>query len=231
MAREAGELTVAIRNLLEDSKGAITHGEARPKLRELGFNLAADIKPLSDNAKLWIKESRKHKRPDNDADQQPYFDKIAQKLTFDDRTVCSVIREIDAHIEFKNERNSFDVTKYNWKKAHGGVVSRRPVDSRNSKARVAAKVSKQRGQRKTAVPIASEFTTEERLKALSTVETMGGLAGLHKMIKAKEVEIEANEAEIEKRLKANDAVEGEIADLKTVEAAFMALQQQVKQVA
>lgn len=134
MSRPAGEYTLAIRNLLDERNGELTHAEARPLLSALGFGIAAEPPTKSDAFSQFEKF-------DVDLSDEDAVSKAMKACSFDEKTQKSVLREAKQRAAFKTERNNFDVTKYNWSKLQQSgkpSVSRKPETSKNTKAKTAA---------------------------------------------------------------------------------------------
>ncbi len=134
MSRPASEYTQAIRNLLDEKNGELTHAEARPLLAKLGFDIAAEPPSMSDAFSKFDQYEVKL----SDAEG------VAKAMTaceFDPKVQKTVLREAKIRAAFKAERNNFDVTKYNWAKmvkSGEPSPSRKPVSSKNTKAKAAA---------------------------------------------------------------------------------------------
>lgn len=177
MAKPASDLTLAIRGLCEETDGAITHSEARPRLKKLGFTIRRD--PGRQSPELTAFDSYAV-----DYDDTESIDATANACGFSADTVKSVIREYNARQTFKSERNNFDVTKNIWKKNRASgkpTPSRKPVAaSRNARAKTAAKSSqpepaRPRGKRVAAPAV---LQTGAEMEALAFVESNGGLSAV-----------------------------------------------------
>ena len=109
MSRKPTDFTKDIRTLLEQHQGELTHGQIRPLLEELGWEVAKKPKPASDLWKQVMEYSFEGKFP-----TQEEFNDVLDDLRFSDKDLRSVKREYRIRVEFNTERNHFDVTKYNW---------------------------------------------------------------------------------------------------------------------
>jgi hypothetical protein len=231
MAREASPLTQAIRNLCEQTKGAITHSEARPKLAKLNFEIAPEPDPsMNDDVKLFEGKFKEvcdgyDFDPKNEAHVKDMHGKTFEALGWTPHKGRAVVREIAGRTAFKNERNSFDVCKYNWRQS-AGTTSEKPTGKNvppDPKAKTAAKVA--RTTRSTAAPAvikpqpkhpaaaaakakANGKTVAHDLKAeteaLAYVEANGGVSaltakldGMVKEIAAKQAEADALKAKLD----------------------------------
>ena len=132
MSRPASKYTVAIRTLL-DKHDNLTHAEIRPLLVEQGFEIAAEPPTLSDAFSQF-------EQYDVKLDDAASVASAMKACGFDESVQSVVLHEAKVRADFKSERNNFDVTKYNWnktKQSGGNSLSRKPVTSKNSKAKMA----------------------------------------------------------------------------------------------
>lgn len=214
MAREASDLTKAIRNLCDETNGAITHAQSRARLKEMGFEIVPDPGEKSDDLQLFEKtcseiEINDPKNPEHVAQ---LHEAAREKLGWTAYKLRAIHREIEARRLFHNERNNFDVTKYNWKQARP-TPSRKPVDptpTPNGKSRVAAKTSKvvltkepavvrtpPRPKHAPAQVAADQYASG--LDALKQVKAMGGIGAVQKKLEAgktKQADVEAQAATV-----------------------------------
>jgi len=136
MSRPASSYTVAIRTLLDEHGGNLTHAEIRPLLAKKGFNIAVEPPTLSDAFSQF-------EQYDVKLDDDVSVASAMKACGFDASVQILVLHEAKARANFKSERNNFDVTKYNWnkmKQSGDKSPSRKPVSSKNSKAKMAATV-------------------------------------------------------------------------------------------
>lgn len=201
MAREASDLTKAIRTLCDETGGTITHAQSRIRLKEMGFEIVADPGEKSDDLQLFERtcgefEIDDPKNPDHVAQ---LHEAARAKLGWTPNKLRTMHREIEARRLFHNERNNFDVTKYNWKQARP-TPSRKPVTATatpNAKSRVAAKTArkvvadkpepavvkaKPRPKHAPAQVAADQYTSA--LEALKQVKAMGGIGAVQKKLDA-----------------------------------------------
>jgi len=133
MSRPASKYTVAIRTLLDKHDGNLTHAEIRPLLVQQGFEIAAEPPTLSDAFSQF-------EQYDVKLDDAASVASAMKACGFDESVQSVVLHEAKVRADFKSERNNFDVTKYNWnktKQSGGNSPSRKPVTSKNSKAKMA----------------------------------------------------------------------------------------------
>lgn len=129
MARQASEWTLAIRDLLAKSGGAITHSEARPELQKLGHAIAVQPEERSADLSAFLAQLKTYKTP-----KEGEFDgtarEIAATLGWSTQRLNKILVEYNVDKTFRDERNGFDVTKHNWLKNNGNtrtVSSRKPT--------------------------------------------------------------------------------------------------------
>ncbi len=139
MARTASPLTVAIRSLLTETKGGITHADSRARLLTMGLPVAAEPTAKSETYKTWLAHVGKVPVPKDDAERLAFYKKTAKEAGIKPALVDELMREDAVNRAFIAERNNFDVTKYNWNQDTSSVPSTKPETSKNSKAKVAAK--------------------------------------------------------------------------------------------
>lgn len=213
MARTAGPLTVAIRQLCEQHDGSITHAEARPLLKGMGFDVVPEAPEKSAELTKWENAAAAVKRkpdPENPAAVKVFNDNIANKCGFSAATTKSVLNEIAMRSAFEAEANNFNVTKYNWNKMRP-TPSRRPANSKTASANatptkiVAKSTTGRRGRPRTVVADTNDV--------LSQVKAIGGLSAV--AAKITDLNNQVNEAQ------------AEIARLQGLQKAFADLQQQL----
>lgn len=144
MSRPASDYTLAIRTLLDERNGELTHNEARPLLEALGHEIAAECPAKSENFKQFEQYAV-------DLNDEDAVAKAMKACGFDEKTQKAVLREAKIRKEFKAESNDFNVIKYNWSKAKESGTpspSRKPETSKNTKAKTAAVVGKTAGGEK-----------------------------------------------------------------------------------
>lgn len=144
--RTLSPLNEAIRTLCSQTNGAITHGEARPKLKELGFEIADQPPKKSGEVTQFESECDKYnvKDPNDPAQVKELHQIVCGSLgwPFNGKTYKSVMAEIAIRKAFEDERNNFDVTKFNWKQSHLNGTSAKPAASTDAKAKTAAQAKK-----------------------------------------------------------------------------------------
>lgn len=115
MAKQAGPLTLAIRQLLNESKGSITHSEARPRLEAQGLDVATEPGPNSPEFAQVQKATKEYDIDWSDAQSvMSVANAVGLKLT--ESEAKRVIKEYNLHKAFDAEVNHFNVTKHNWGK-------------------------------------------------------------------------------------------------------------------
>ena len=182
MAKTASDLTLVIRGLCVETNGAITHAQARPRVKAAGLKIVRDPGRQSKELAQWSEY-------DVDYDDPESLQSTADACKFDEETMKSVVKEHKARIAFKKERNNFDVTKNIWKKA---VASGQPSPSRkpeaaspNSRAVAASSTptpARPRGVAAKKVAAPSVLTTGAELEALAFCEANGGLSNVETML-------------------------------------------------
>jgi len=182
MSRPAGEYTLAIRTLLDERNGELTHAEARPLLSKLGFDIAVEPPGKSDAFSQF-------EQYDVDLADETAVAKAMKACGFDEKVQKTVLREAKHRAAFKTERNNFDVTKYNWSKARQSgkpSVSRKPVSSKNTKAKTAAVTGRKVGVTKLPKPKHRRDTTvvvsADSDDSLDLVSKNGGIAAVQNKI-------------------------------------------------
>jgi hypothetical protein len=195
-------MTVAIRELCEETKGDITHKQARPLLAKKKF----PIVPEPDAALNEDVEAITSKYEFSDASDTTQQKDLATKMGWTLPRTKAAMNEIVNRAAYKAETNNFNVVKHNWKTS-GGATSVKPKGKGSAKAATAAatgaKVKKNvkpivvvgrgRGRpRKVAAPV---FTPNDEMQALTFVEANGGQVGVAQRIEALRAEAAAKEAE------------------------------------
>ena len=132
MARKAGEMTKAIRKLCVDSNFQITHAEARPLLVKLGFKVAKEPAEKSDSYKKWEAKKKGPYPKGDDARLKAFYLRFIKAAGLPVNCLDAIMEEDAVHRAFYNERNNFDVTKYNWQRAVGQALSRKPKAARTA---------------------------------------------------------------------------------------------------
>ena len=209
MSRPASEYTQAIRNLLDERNGDLTHAEARPLLAKLGFEIAVEPPGKSDAFGQF-------EQYDVDLNDDASIAKAMKACNFDEKTQKTVLREARQRAAFKTERNNFDVTKYNWAKARQSgkpSVSRKPDSSKNTKAKTAAVTGRKAGVTKLPKPkhrrnvvVATNGVDSD--DALDLVASNGGVAAVQAKVAEMRAEADRLEAaansvlELQKRVAA-----------------------------
>jgi hypothetical protein len=152
MGRNASEMTVAIRNLLDENNFEITHKEARPKLIEAGFDVAPEANndfdsEISEFKKVWVEVKKTHEfNPKNEEHIDQLLgiaaDQAVTTFNWSKQKANKVVAEFKNRLAFKAEKNAFDVIKYNHKNKKPSKPSSKP-DAAPAEARVnaAAKVA------------------------------------------------------------------------------------------
>lgn len=124
MGREASDLTKAIRKLCQQTDFRITHSEARSHLRRMGFKIAPEPQEKSENYKRW-EAKRTGKYPKEPEKLLAYYRATVRAAGLPIEISEAIMKEDAPHRAFNNERNNFDVTKWNYHRAFGGNVSRK----------------------------------------------------------------------------------------------------------
>lgn len=187
MAKTASDLTLVIRGLCVETDGAITHAQARPRLKAAGLKIVRDPGRQSKELAQWSEYDVDYNDPES-------IQSTADACGFGEEVMKSVVKEHKARIVFKAERNNFDVTKNIWKKAVASgqpSPSRKPVAAEipNSRAVAASAIpapARPRGPgrpKKVAAPsVLTMLTTGAELEALTFCEANGGLANVETML-------------------------------------------------
>lgn len=124
MGREASDLTKAIRKLCQQTNFRITHSEARSHLRRMGFKIAPEPPEKSENYKRW-EAKRTGKYPKEPEKLLAYYRATVRAAGLPFEIVDAIMKEDVPHRAFNNERNNFDVTKWNYHRVVGSSVSRK----------------------------------------------------------------------------------------------------------
>ena len=218
MAKEASALTQAIRSLCDETGGDITHAESRPRLKKMGFDVVPDPGRRSANLRALDEYDG------IDFSARDIVGTIEATLGVDNATAKKIASEGRRHDAFKAERNNFDVTKYNWKKARESgkaSPSRKPTNA-NSKSRVAASSTASRppakhAKNRTATATTTPVATGD-LAALEYVEQAGGLSAVEQQLADAQAQVEAAQAEVDRLQGIVDAVQAHVARVEKVAA-------------
>ena len=150
MPRTASEYTEAIRSLLDETNGSITHLQARPRLKRRGFDLA--VKPEHKSSQLSQVDEYKYdweglKAAIRESDMEAVnfiLKPVFNSTGFDEDTQKAVIEELRIRVEFEGEQNNFNVTKNNYNllnfnrsetiKSAKPSPSRKPNSTKNKRA-------------------------------------------------------------------------------------------------
>jgi hypothetical protein len=184
MTRSTLSFTEAVRNLLDQYGEGLTHEQARPMLRKMGVAIANDPPERTDDYRAWEKVAKGYHKPDwNDAATvKAFYAQTTEEAGLKGKAAQAVIDMAEATRPYLNERNSFDVCKYNWKKSRT-TGSSKPVNVQaNAKSQAAAKVSrkavntvvvKPRPKHRPAVVGDDEYAAA--MEAMKFIEQNGGL--------------------------------------------------------
>lgn len=214
MGRHASELTVAIRNLCEETNFAVTHLEARLVLKP-NFELAPDsVNELNTELSLFDTTSDSMRFDQkyevdigpfvsefvkvvnsgefNQSDYEQIRAVVFKNLGWDHRKGNAVlraalIREIGNRKLLKNERNLFDVTKYNWK------VAKEHKSLQKSQKPKKAEPELIQG------PKADRSDVKQAIAALNFIERQGGVQAVEKKVSGMKDEIEDMKEELAKK--------------------------------
>lgn len=144
--RVLSPLNEAIRKLCADTNGTITHGEARPSLKEMGFEIAEQPPKKSSEVTQFETECDKYnvKDPNDPAQVKELHQIVCGSLNwpYNGKTYKAVMAEIAVRKAFEDERNNFDVTKFNWKQSNANGTSAKPAGSTDTKAKTAAQATR-----------------------------------------------------------------------------------------
>lgn len=201
MSREASDLTKSIRRLCEETNFSITHAQARPKLAEMGFSIAPEPAEKTDAYKQW--EHHATNRPKDQAELAAWYKATVKSAGLSQKLVESIMEEDGVHRAFNNERNNFDVTKYNYQRKVGSHASQKPEIAN----KVSPPAKHPRHEVDDAVPIKpkpkvilEEMTNlEHDVNSLKWLIEQGGRSSVEKKIaefksKAEELTAKLNEA-------------------------------------
>jgi len=207
MSRPASEYTQAIRTILDEKNGELTHAEARPLLAKLGFDIVAEPPSMSDAFSKFDQYEVKLSDADGVA-------KAMLACEFDPKVQRTVLREAKIRAAFKAERNNFDVTKYNWSKmvkSGEPSPSRKPETSKNTKAKAAAALPQPKHRRDDVVVAKSvghpKKTVVSHNDDLAYVTKHGGVSAVRNRIAELRAEADKMESavnsvlELQKRIK------------------------------
>ena len=178
MSRPASELTIRIRELLDQTNGEITHAQARVILLNEGFELAADKPPKSENFSKFDEYQV-------DLNDQSSIDNVLNSCGFTGAVAKAVVDEALARAAFAAESSGFNVTKNNWKLARESgkpSTSTKPASSKNTKAKTASG----RVTLKTKRTVAVDVT-----EALATCKEHGGVAATQELIRMLQAAVDA----------------------------------------
>lgn len=146
MARSAGEMTTAIRQILAETRGEITHAQARERFQQMGLKVAPDPGPKSKEYRsIEAAGNLKSGVPKDERKRLEFFRELARKAGVAQNMVEGIVKEFLLHDAYIKEQNSFNVNKSAWKKG-GMTVSKKPNSSKNTKAKVAAKTGRTVGR-------------------------------------------------------------------------------------
>ncbi len=126
MARKASEFTKAIRRLCEKTNFGITYATARPRLIRMGIKIAAEPPKKSDLYKQW--EEHRGKYPKNPEKLLAYYRATVKAAGLSATAVEAIMKEDVPHRAFRDERNYFDVTKWNYHQRVGGTLGQKSVE-------------------------------------------------------------------------------------------------------
>lgn len=200
MPRNPSELTEAIRSLLDETDGSITHAEARPLLAAMGIEIAAD-QPRMSSELSQVNEYEYDEteclaalRDGDEKSARAILAPVFESVGFDKEGQDSIVEEMTVRALFKAERNHFDVTKFNWtqdQKSAKPSASRKPASTKNRRAKEVTKKSdnprpkhkrnkgvvasepKRRGRPR---KVAAVQPSSEELVALELIEKLGGVS-------------------------------------------------------
>lgn len=197
MARNASEWTLAIRKLIEDSQGGITHADARPLLQNLGFEVAVQPEAMSEGLSQFLEALAGYESPADEEVLVATGREIATSLGWSTQRLNQILSEYRIYKTFRAERSGFDVTKSTWCKLKGignqkVRKSRKPgrplssikitaVPPPKHRGNVAPQVTSLRAGRKT-VAVASDVKVV--MAAVALVQEKGGIKAVEKEISA-----------------------------------------------
>ena len=198
MARTASDLTLKIRELLNEHDGNLTHSQIRPLLVEAGFEVKKEPTEISPECSAFYEAG-------GDIKDDALTEKACKACKFDEATQKRVLKEAKIRKEFKDESNFYNVTKSNWSKARGETVSRKPETSKNSKAKSAVvetatvKVAARRGRPPMVKPVETVAHVARRGRppmvkhtdAIAQIASIGGVTVAIKRIAALMAEAES----------------------------------------
>ena len=174
MAREAGDLTKAIRKLCQQTDLKITHSEARPHLKRLGFNIATEPPDKSDTYKKW-EANKKGKYPKEPEMLIAYYKTTVCVADLPLELFDSIMKEDALHRVFNNEQNNFDVTKWNYHRLIGLKSGRKIKNINYISKKIVTKVDK--------------TFNKEAVSSLNWLLDNGGSAAVEKKVRALKAEL------------------------------------------
>jgi hypothetical protein len=186
MARKASEFTKAIRRLCEKTNFGITYATARPRLIRMGIEVAPEPPKKSDVYKKW--EEHRGKYPKNPERLLAYYKSTTKAAGLPSTMVEAIMKEDAPHRAFRDERNYFDVTKWNYHQRVGETISSKPPVS----------ITKKGGR-----PMPENFVTESKpvqrpvkvvvdsdaIEALKCLLENGGAEGVEKKMAQLKAEV------------------------------------------
>lgn len=208
MARQKSEFTAAIHDLLTKHKGALTHAEARPLLKGMKIQIAAQPGEKTEDLNKCIEAAANIDRPkgwkDNPGLLTEYHNKICAKAGLTGKAAKQAIADFEVFEAFKRESNYFNVTKSQWSPSS----STKPAASKNAKSKVAVVAAKRGPGRpkgsgnKTKVatkvtPKVNKASKVSEMDAVEMVMTAGGVPAVQAKIDSMKAEIESLEAALE----------------------------------
>lgn len=183
--RTPSAYTLAIRQLLDQHNGELSHSQIRPLLKKLGHDVAEEpANRRSDGLAKFEEYACDLNDPESIA-------AVVAACGFDKKTAEAVVAEAQLRAAFKAERNNFDVTKYHWAKNRESgttTVSRKPVSSKNTKAKTA------KGSKVLPKP---KHHRDEASDPLDVVKKVGGVAAARQKIAALNAEAAALQSAVD----------------------------------
>lgn len=183
MARVASDLTKAIRRLCDETNFAITHAQARPKLVAMGFPIAAEPGEKSEVYRIW--EDHASGRPTKDAstsDMKAWYKATVRAAGLPANAIEAIMIEDAVHRTFCNERNNFDVTKYNYQRKVGTHASQKPEVVTKPTKRPRATEAVVVRNTKPKVVVADAASAAKDVELITWLLEQGGVAKVEKKI-------------------------------------------------
>ncbi len=189
MSRVASPFTVAAKNLIRAAKCNIKYPEARQLLIKQKIEVAEEPGERSSDCAKFVEAFDGYTKPANDEEFQATASEIGKTLGFSNQRLPAIVAEYWRHKAYKDEVNSFNVSKSMVKKELGITK----VSASRKPALQSSKGGKNSGivrlpARRTAVAATPTGSTEDEYEALRFVEDNGGKVAILQQIESANAE-------------------------------------------